>query len=279
MKKLFLSFICSFLLTSLLFCADEEMKTKPAKTVFDDVEIFSLIESEFDNSPDLFAYPEYPKVLETYLAKPKSTKSGITVFLATTQNIKILFDTGSNPATVIERLHELNIKPDDINFICITHIHPDHIGGLLNSNKNAVFANATVFIPEKELDLNKNFRASEIYGNKIKRFSSDEELIKGLKPVAAYGHTGGHTMYKLSTQNKTILFCGDIFYAPMQFAKPDIYTLYDDYPEDCIATRREILEKISDGKTIIAGTHLIYPAIGTVSKIKDGYKFTPAVSK
>ncbi|MDD5022333.1 MAG: MBL fold metallo-hydrolase [Endomicrobiaceae bacterium] len=275
MTKLFLSFVFAF-----VFCASpafSELNQNPnfAKNIIGNVTVFSLIESAFDHPKDLFIYPEFKKNLASYLAKPQSRKSTITAFLAVTPDAKILFDTGSEPKILIRRLNEIKIEPEDINFICITHMHPDHIGGLININEVPVFPHATIFISEREADYNTNNKIFDIYGDKIKIFDTNEEIIKGIKPIQAYGHTSGQTMYKVTTKGRSILFWGDILHAPVQFTKPDIYTHYDNNPKETVGVRKNILKQVANDKTIVAGAHLAYPAIGTVSKTKDGYKFIP----
>ncbi|MDD3064932.1 MAG: MBL fold metallo-hydrolase [Endomicrobiaceae bacterium] len=275
MIRLFLSFMFTFLFClSPLFSESKENRNF-AKNIIEDITVFSLIESAFEHPKDLFLYPGSAKVLASYLAKPNSTKSTVTFFLAITPDFKILFDTGSDPNVLLKRLNEIQINPDQINFVCITHMHPDHIGGLINAKGTAVFTNAEIFIPKREADFNSNNKIFEIYGDAIKIFDTNEEIIKRVKPIPAYGHTSGQTMYKMTTKGKSVLFWGDILHAPVQFSKPDIYTHYDNNPKETVAIRKDILEQVSKDKTIIAGVHIAYPALGTVSKTKDGYKFMP----
>lgn len=275
MIRFLLSFIFTF-----MFCAApvvSETKQNPdfAKNIIGDITVFSLVESTFEHPKDLFLYPGSAKVLASYLAKPNSTKSTVTFFLAITPDLKILFDTGSDSDVLLKRLNEIQINPEDINFVCVTHMHPDHIGGLINKQKTPVLPNATIFISKREADCNSNNKIFEIYQDKIKVFDNNEEIIKEIKPIPVYGHTSGQTMYKITAKGKSVLFWGDILHAPVQFLKPDIYTHYDNNPEETVSIRKDVLEQVSKDKTVVAGSHLIYPAIGTVSKTNDGYKFTP----
>jgi len=66
---------------------------------------------------------------------------GSCVYLINLNNKKILIDTGSsaNSDELIDDLNELNIKPEDINLILLTHRHWDHIGNI------SLFKNAEVF--------------------------------------------------------------------------------------------------------------------------------------
>ena len=100
----------------------------------------------------------FPK-LTPELAKELGVENGVegsmSAFLLEAEGKKALFDTGLNEKVsrgILQRLEELKIKPDDIDYIFITHFHGDHIGGLLDSNDNIVFKNAKIYVSEDEYD-------------------------------------------------------------------------------------------------------------------------------
>ena len=60
--------------------------------------------------------------------------------LVETDNVRILFDTGANGATLLCNMEKLNIYPSSIDEVFISHAHRDHTGGLndfLEVNKRA----------------------------------------------------------------------------------------------------------------------------------------------
>ncbi|ROV54421.1 MBL fold metallo-hydrolase [Neisseria chenwenguii] len=52
---------------------------------------------------------------------------------------------------IVENLAAAGVKPKQINNVIITHLHPDHVGGI-TANGKAVFPNATVYVPQEDAD-------------------------------------------------------------------------------------------------------------------------------
>ncbi len=221
----------------------------------------------------LFRYEDLVK-LQKYLEQENSNSSAINVFFLDTGKDKILFDAGTDADILVERLKEINVNPKDVNYICITHMHFDHIGGLVKNGKK-VFPNATVFVSQEELKANPNTILSAFYGNNIKTFKQNETIIDNIKTIPAFGHTKGHSMFFISSKDKSVLVWGDMMHAVVQFDNFNIYMTYDADPDKVIALRKNILEKYSQNNYYIAGAHLVYPGLGTIEKTKTGYKFVP----
>lgn len=65
--------------------------------------------------------------------------------LIKTEDKQILFDTGGDSRTLLYNMEQLNISPNDIDIVVLSHIHGDHTGGLsgiLETNPNV-----SVYIP------------------------------------------------------------------------------------------------------------------------------------
>jgi len=267
MLKKFLSLMFfSFIAISCLYAEEGTFTFK-----LGNYNVSSLIISKMEHPKNLFRY-DNKKQLEKYLSQENSNLSAINVFFVDMGKIKILFDAGTDPDVLIERLAEIKIKPEDINFICITHMHFDHIGGLVKNNSK-VFPNAEIFISEEELSANPNSIISQVYGDNIKTFKQNEVIINNIKTIPAFGHTDGHTIFLVSSRYQNILFWGDMLHAVVQFDNYNIYMTYDKDPQKVIALRKNILEEYSNNKYYIAGAHLVYPGIGKIEKTKTGYKF------
>lgn len=238
-----------------------------------DYKMSSLIISKTEHSKTLFRY-ENAKELEEYLKQEDSNLSAINVFFIDTGKDKILFDTGTEADTLIERLSQIKIKPEDINYICITHMHFDHIGGLVKNNSR-VFPNATIFVSKEELEANPNSLLSANYKDKIKTFEQNETIIDNIKTIPTFGHTAGHSSFLVSSKDKSVLIWGDMLHAVIQFENFNIYMTYDANPKQVLDLRKKILNEYSQNDCYIAGAHLIYPGIGKIKKYKKGYKFFP----
>ena len=268
MKKFIICICCLFVFSSFTLASENTF-------TFDlgNYKMSSLIITKMEHEKGLFRYDDLAK-LEKYLEQKNSNLSAINVFFLDTGKDKILFDAGTDADILIERLQEINVKPEDINFICITHTHFDHIGGLVKNNSK-VFPNATIFISKEEFDANTNLMLYKIYKDSIKTFNQNGIIIDNIKTIPAFGHTKGHSMFLVSSKDKSVLFWGDMMHAVVQFENFGIYMVYDAYPEKVVVLRKKILEEYSQNNCYIAGAHLIYPGIGTIKKADKSYKFIP----
>jgi len=268
LKKFFIIAFFSFFMFSNLY-ADENTFT----FTLGNYKVSSLIISKMEHPKNLFRY-DNKKQLEKYLNQENANLSAINVFFVNMGKNKILFDAGTDPDVLVERLAEINIQPEDINFICITHTHFDHIGGLVK-NDAKVFPNAEIYISKEELEANPNLAISSVYHDSIKTFKQNDVIINNIKTIPAFGHTAGHTAFLVSSRYQNMLVWGDMLHAVVQFENYNIYMTYDKDPQQVIALRKNILEQYSNGKYYIAGAHLVYPGIGKIEKTKTGYKFIP----
>ena len=210
--------------------------------------------------------------MEQFLNQKDSTASAINVFYVDTGDHKILFDTGISAKILVEKLKSINVDAKDIDTVCITHMHYDHIAGLI-SDFNETFRNAVVYIAQEESDVNKNSDILTLYSDRIKLFKQNEKIMSCIQTVPAFGHTAGHTMFVVTSQNNTLVVWGDIIHASIQFEDPEICLTYDTDMEQALVVRKALLSQYADSKEYIAGAHLLNCGVGKIKKDKDGYKF------
>ena len=264
MKKIF-SIIAMLFLTSCLFAANV-VNIKLGK--FD---VTAIKIQEMNHKKELFRYKDTKK-LEELLNQKDSTASAINVFYIDTGDHKILFDTGINAQALLEALKSINVEPKSIDIVCITHMHFDHIAGLINEY-NRTFPKADIYIAREELDANKTSEILLAYPNRIKAFKQNEQILPFIKSIPAFGHTLGHTMFEVTSEGQTMLVWGDILHAPVQFQDPAIYLVYDTDPIQALSARKKVMQEYADTDKYIAGAHLLNCGIGKLQKDKAGYKF------
>jgi glyoxylase-like metal-dependent hydrolase (beta-lactamase superfamily II) len=230
-----------------------------------------------------------PEILGKYL--PNGTfLLEIQAFLICFPDKNVLIDAGVGK-NLSANLKSLGLTEDRIQIILLTHAHGDHIGGLLRDGKKA-FPNAELYIAQAEYDHWTNTKEHgsdnvckvfEAYSDKLHLFVPGEpeneipDLIPGVKPVAAYGHTPGHTAFLLESAGKKLLFWGDVTHATaIQMPHPEVTISYDNDRKQAAQTRKKILEYVLKNKIGVAGAHIAMPAIGNVKTGKDeGYEFVP----
>jgi glyoxylase-like metal-dependent hydrolase (beta-lactamase superfamily II) len=176
-------------------------------------------------------------------------------------------------------------RPEDIDEIYITHMGPDHIGGLTIGGERA-FPNAVVRIAQREIDAFLNppeipktnfwveFRsaifAPYTSAQRLQTFTKDVELAPGIRALATPGHTPGHTSFVVESKGQTLIVMGDlVHWGSVQFPFPAAYTSFDSDPKAATAERIRIFQMAADHRYLVAGSHLSFPGIGRI-RASDG---------
>jgi len=95
----------------------------------------------------------------------------------------ILFDTGGDSPTLLSNLETAGIKPEDIDIILLSHIHGDHVNGLLGFlEKNP---NIKVYVPSSFPSSFKNQIIST--GAELINISNPVRIIEGVYSTGELG--------------------------------------------------------------------------------------------
>lgn len=251
------------------------------------LEIYTLVESERDGSTGILVGAD-AAAINSYIPA-SGFKHSTNAFLIKSQGSNILIDTGTGAGgIIIDKIKSLGVQPENINTVLITHLHGDHFGSLQRDGK-AVFPNATIYLSVKEheyftkTNVNQGAAAALApYSSKTVTFEPGQlgqsltEILPGITPIAAYGHTPGHTIYQIENGGSKFLVIGDLLHiALVQFPAPQISATYDMNQSEAASTRRQVLNYAAQNKIPIGGMHIVYPATGNVSVDGSGFKFTP----
>ncbi len=217
--------------------------------------------------------------------------AALNVFIVDDGKNVSLIDAGygaSNNGKLLENMLKAGYKPEDIDNIILTHMHPDHVGGATIKNGDMterVFKNAKVYVPKTEYDYwvtntlqqgktNHATNFADAYKGAINTYTGEKPLMNGITPIAAYGHTVGHTMYEISSKGQKMLILGDIFHClSLQINDTKASIKFDTNPAEAIKTREKVLKKAADENILVGGMHIPNGGVGYI-KEKDGkYSF------
>ncbi|PRX38453.1 Glyoxylase, beta-lactamase superfamily II [Meinhardsimonia xiamenensis] len=193
----------------------------------------------------------------------------------------ILFDTGLAAGGTLGALAEAGYGAEDVDLVIITHMHGDHIGGLMNEGA-PTFPNATYVTGQVEFDAwakmeNERFEANMRPLAERTRFVGDgQEGAPGITAVAAFGHTPGHMAWHLESEGQRILVMADTAnHYVWSLAHPDWEVRFDMDKAAAAATRRRILGMVAAERIPLIGYHMPFPGIGYVETRGDGFAYVP----
>lgn len=211
-------------------------------------------------------FPDAGDALIDSLSLRDGVPSTVSVFVVKTDSVVILFDTGLGAADsrLQAGLKSLGMEPADVRYLYLTHMHGDHIGGMLTAEGEVVFPNAEVYVSKPEHDYwmtaSSNPRAAktlEAYRNKLHLFAFGDTLPGGVAAMEAVGHTPGHTVFQVGR----LLVVGDLFHGlALQLAHPEICATYDMDKEKAVETRKRFIRYAQENELTMAGMHLPAPA-------------------
>jgi glyoxylase-like metal-dependent hydrolase (beta-lactamase superfamily II) len=222
-------------------------------------------------------------------------------FLDTGRDL-VVFDSGNGvtPAgatigRMIANMRSAGIDPAKVTRVVMSHFHGDHVNGLLNAEGLAAFPNAEVIVPEAEIawwgDATNETRSPEgqranfansarrlaPYAARMRRVGPDSEVIPGVRSVAAYGHTPGHTCYHIADGAEQMMFVADTTNRPELLARrPEFHIIFDFDAVAAEATRRRIYDRVATDRIRVTGYHFPFPANGYLTKEGSGYRFVAA---
>ena len=235
----------------------------------------------------------------SYLKTPLETS--VNGYLINTGTKLVLIDTGAGTlfgptlGNFITNLKASGYQPEQVDEIYITHMHPDHVGGLVLGGKIA-FPNATVRANQGEADywlsqVHMDAAPKEKQGTykgamssvnpyvaagKFKSFDGDTELVPGIKAFASHGHTVGHTTYVVESNGQKLALWGDLMHvASVQFDDPSVVMKFDTDSKMAAIERKKAFADAAKLGYWVAGAHLSFPGIGHLRANHGGYTWVP----
>jgi len=236
---------------------------------------------------------------QAFLALPVETS--VNGYLVNTGSKLVLIDTGAGGlfgptlGKLAANLKASGYQPEQVDEIYLTHLHPDHVGGLA-ANAQAIFPNAVIRADQRDTDFwlsqanmdkapadSKGFFQGAMASlqpyaasQHLKPFSGDTELVPGIRANAAYGHTPGHITYTVESKGQKLLLIGDLIHVgSVQFAHPEVTIGFDTDNKAAAAERAKAFKAAAKDGTLVGASHLAFPGLGHLRSTGKSYEWVP----
>lgn len=296
-----------WLIASTVHAQAPQVKTQAPgfyRMLLGDFEVTALLDGILDLPPHKLltntTHRQVSNLLEKSFQK-EAVPTSVNAYLINTGSKLVLVDAGAaglfgpTLGQLLSNLKASGYQPEQVDEIVITHMHGDHVGGLVLDGK-LVFPNATVHAdrhdadfwlsqanldkaPKEMQDFFKGAQASlnpYVAAGKFKAFDGDTVLVPGIKAIATHGHTPGHTIYAIESKGQKLVLWGDLMHvAAVQFAQPSVTITFDVDSKAAAVQRKKAYADAAKGRYLVAGAHLPFPGLGHIRAEGKGYAWVP----
>jgi len=196
----------------------------------------------------------------------------------------VLFDAGLSADATLAAMAAAGITPDQVDVVVLTHMHGDHIGGLMGADGvTPTFANARYVTGSVEHN-NWSTAGNEGFDKNVKPLNDKITFlddggspVSGIAAMAAPGHTPGHMIYMVESEGQRVAITADTAnHYVWSLQRPDWEVRFDADKSAAAATRRQVFGMIAADRIPFIGYHMPFPGLGYVEAMGDGFRYVPA---
>ncbi|MFF9817447.1 MBL fold metallo-hydrolase [Streptomyces sp. NPDC014006] len=203
----------------------------------------------------------------------------------------LLIDTGFGPQSLppdpatprgaihggalLDSLATLGRRPEEIEAVAFTHLHPDHTGWALHTAPGAdrpPFDHAEHLLSAPEWAAHGSVLTPK---GGVRTPADGEEVFPGVRMRVSAGHTTGHAEYVISGGGRRLIAFGDALHSPVQIDHPEWSSAVDYDPVRAAFHRRRLVTELAEPGTIGFGVHFADVVFGAVRPDGDGPAWRP----
>jgi len=271
------------------------------------IKLVALSDGDFDLPAERLLIGERPGHVSHSLARaglPAVVRSAVNAFLIEMGEALVLVDAGAGDlqgpglGRLEIALRTAGYGPEKVDTVLLTHLHPDHVGGIARAGR-MVFPAATVWADAREAAFWRNGARKALVDESVRAtfdeanasiepyvaadhfrtFVPGDEPVPGIHAVALEGHTAGHAGFSMESGEGRLIVCGDVLHvAPLQLAEPRLAIRYDSEPSRASDARERLLAEAAERGDWLAAAHAPFPGVGRVRREGKGYAWMPWVS-
>jgi glyoxylase-like metal-dependent hydrolase (beta-lactamase superfamily II) len=228
-------------------------------------------------------------------------ETSVNAFLVNTGTKLVLIDAGAGGlfgptlGKLVESLRAAGYRPEQVDEILITHMHPDHVGGLSASGAT-VFPNATVRADKRDADYwlspqNMEKATGDAKGmfqgaiaslkpyvdaGRFQTFQGSATLVPGIRTLSSYGHTPGHASFLVESKGQKLIVLGDLIHVgAVQFEHPAVTIEFDTDKKAAAAVRAAIFAAAAKEGDLVGAAHISFPGLGHLRRAGKGWRWIP----
>jgi glyoxylase-like metal-dependent hydrolase (beta-lactamase superfamily II) len=202
---------------------------------------------------------------------------------------------------LIESLAAAGVSPESIDFVLISHLDPDHVGGLLRDDGSKRFPNAIYYASEEEVAfwkrdvidlsyspspepvkrerLSASGRLLRLAGHAIRTFGAGDDVIPGIGTLALPGHTPGQVGFIVYGESESLVYTADgIVNSTISIETPDVHNPMDLDPEMGVVTRKALIHRVLESNWHSFSPHFPWPNVGRIVRTDTGVTWKPIES-